>query len=155
MWQFFAMTTLVLAAATYGLWDQNLKLQKNIAAQRVAIEQQEEAFKELQLQTKQQTDALQGMQRQNQEIENEMARYLDIFSRHNLTKLATAKPGLIEQRANNATKQVFESIENDSRDVDTLDDGVQLAPETTGTGNNNSNKASTDRDTATGSSSGD
>ena len=55
MWQFFAMTTLVLAAATYGLWDQNLKLQKNIAAQRVAIEQQEEAFKELQLQTKQQT----------------------------------------------------------------------------------------------------
>ena len=156
MWQFFAMTTLVLGAATYGLWDQNLKLQKNIAAQRVAIEQQEEAFKELQLQTKQQTEALQGMQRQNQEIENEMARYLDIFSRHNLTKLATAKPGLIEKRANNATKQVFESIENDSRDVDTLDDGVQLAPETTdsGTGNNNSNEASTNRDTTAGSSEG-
>ena len=109
----------------------------------------------IQLQTKQQTDALQGMQRRNQEIEGEMSRYLDIFSRHNLTKLATAKPGLIEKRANNATKQVFESIENDSRDIDTLDDGVQLAPEATGTGDNNSNKASTDRDTAAGSSSGD
>mgnify|MGYP001072996367 CR=1 FL=1 len=155
MWQFFAMTTLVLGAATYGLWDQNLKLQKNIAVQRAAIEEQEAAFKELQLQTKKQTEALQGMQRKNQEIEGEMSRYLDIFSRHNLTKLATAKPGLIEKRANNATKQVFDSIENDSRDIDTLDDGVQLAPESAGAGDNNSNKTSTNRDPAAGSPSTD
>ena len=53
-------------------------------------------------------------------------RYLDIFKRHNLTKLAAAKPGLIESRVNKATKEVFDGIENDSRDIDDLDDGLQL-----------------------------
>jgi hypothetical protein len=152
MWQFFAMMALVLGGAAYGLWDQNLKLQKNIASQRVAIEQQEAAFKELQVQTKRQNEANTAMQSKNKKIELEMSRYLDIFARHNLTKLATAKPGLIEKRANNATKKVFESIENDSRDVDSLDDGVQLVPETnsTGAGDNNSNEAGENRDSTAG-----
>ncbi|MDB4347944.1 hypothetical protein OAA37_00555 [bacterium] len=152
MWQFFAMMALVLGGAAYGLWDQNLKLQKNIASQRVAIEQQEAAFKELQVQTKRQNEANTAMQSKNKKIELEMSRYLDIFARHNLTKLATAKPGLIEKRANNATKKVFESIENDSRDVDSLDDGVQLVPETnsTGAGDNNSNETGENRDSTAG-----
>ena len=55
-----------------------------------------------------------------------MSRYLDIFKRHNLSKLAAAKPGLIETRVNNGTKEVFESIEQDSRNIDSLDDGLQL-----------------------------
>ena len=54
-----------------------------------------------------------------------MNRYLDIFKRHNLSKLAAAKPGLIEKRVNNGTK-VFDSIEKDSRIIDSLDDGLQL-----------------------------
>ena len=29
---------------------------------------------------------------------------------------------MIEKRVNNATKQVFESIENDSKELDSLDD---------------------------------
>ena len=82
-----------------------------------------------------------------------MNRYLDIFARHNLTKLASAKPGLIEKRANNATKQVFDSIEDDSRDVDTLNDGVQLVPEETSSGS--SNEASTSGDTTAGTPEGD
>ena len=48
------------------------------------------------------------------------------FKRHNLTKLAAAKPGLIEPRANKATKEVFDGIEEDSRNIDDLDDGIQL-----------------------------
>ena len=59
-----------------------------------------------------------------------MNRYLDIFKRHNLTKLAAAKPGLIEPRVNKGTKDVFDSIEKDSRDIDSLDDGLQLQPDT-------------------------
>ena len=55
-----------------------------------------------------------------------MTRYLDIFKRHNLTKLAAAKPGLIEPRVNKGTKDVFNSIEEDSRNIDSLDDGLQL-----------------------------
>ena len=73
--------------------------------------------------------ALQGqslldLQSKNQQIELEMNRYLDIFKRHNLTKLAIAKPGLIEKSANKATKEVFDGIEQDSRDIDSADDVI-------------------------------
>ena len=58
----------------------------------------------------------------NAQIEQEMNGYLDIFRRHNLNKLAIARPGMIETRANEQTRAVFESIENDSKELDTLDD---------------------------------
>ena len=54
-------------------------------------------------------------------IEQEMNQYMDIFIRHNLNKLAIARPGMIETRANDQTKAVFESIENDSKELDALD----------------------------------
>lgn len=63
------------------------------------------------------TTALTNQMERNAEIEAEMSRYLDIFKRHDLAKLAAAKPGLIETRVNKGTKDVFESIENDSRIV--------------------------------------
>ena len=75
-----------------------------------------------------QTSSLLNLQSKNQEIEAEMNRYLDIFKRHNLTKLAKAKPGLIETRANKGTKDVFDSIEKDTAGIDSLDDGLQLQP---------------------------
>jgi hypothetical protein len=62
------------------------------------------------------------MTARNAEIEGEMNRYLDIFKRHNLNKLAIAKPGLIEKRVNDGTKKVFETIEEDSKALDNLDD---------------------------------
>ena len=60
-----------------------------------------------------------------------MNRYLRYIQRHNLSKLAAAKPGLIEKRVNNATKEVFDGIEQDSRDIDDADDGLILQPPTT------------------------
>ena len=58
-----------------------------------------------------------------------MTRYLDIFKRHNLSKTAAAKPGLLEPKVNNGTKNVFNSIEELSRNIDDLDDGLQLQPD--------------------------
>ena len=66
------------------------------------------------------TEALQAQTVRNSEIENEMSRYLDIFRRHNLSKLAAAKPGLIEPRINKGTKNVFDSIEEDSAFISDL-----------------------------------
>ena len=77
-----------------------------------------------------QTSSLLKLQEKNQEIEAEMVRYLDIFKRHNLSKLAIAKPGLIETRVNNGTKDVFHSIEKDTIGIDDLDNGLQLQPTT-------------------------
>ena len=39
---------------------------------------------------------------------------LDIFEKHNLEKLASAKPKLIENRVNKATEQVFTQIEKET-----------------------------------------
>ena len=49
-----------------------------------------------------------------------MAEYLDIFRRHNLAKLASAKPGMIETRVNNKTKEAFDGIEEDSKRISNL-----------------------------------
>jgi uncharacterized coiled-coil protein SlyX len=68
------------------------------------------------------TEALQTQNARNQEIEGEMQRYLNIFARHDLSKLAAAKPGLIQTRINKGTKDVFDTIENDSVVIDTIDD---------------------------------
>ena len=58
--------------------------------------------------------ALQNMSRKNAEIEAEKAEYLAIFSRHNLDLLAVKKPGLIENRFNDASEAVMEGLEDDT-----------------------------------------
>ena len=50
-----------------------------------------------------------------------MAEYLDIFRRHNLSKLASAKPGIIETRANARTKEAFDAIEDVSKRISDID----------------------------------
>ena len=73
-----------------------------------------------------QTKQLGELQAKSQATQLEMNRYLDIFKRHNLTKLAAAKPGLLEPRINKGTKNVFDSIEEISRTIDALDNDVEL-----------------------------
>ncbi len=123
---------IMLGIGGYFLYVQNENLKAENLAYEVRDAQQKEAIESLQNDFALQTTALTDMQKKNNEIEGEMNRYLDIFKRHNLSKLAAAKPGMIEPRANNATKEVFDSIEADSRVIDSLDDDIELQP--TGTG---------------------
>ena len=115
-----------LLLALSFLWIQNSRLSSLNQAFELRDQEQKAAIESLQNDFKLQTEGLLAIQSRNQEIEAEMSRYLDIFKRHNLSKLAAAKPGLIETRVNNGTKEVFESIEQDSRNIDSLDDGLQL-----------------------------
>lgn len=117
-------------------------------AYELKFSQQEEAMASIQKDFALQTQSLQELQLKNQEIQGEMNRYLDIFKRHNLTKLAAAKPGLIEGKANRATKEVFDGIEADSAGLDVLDDGVQLSPAST-TGSQDSNETGGTQDSST------
>ena len=50
--------------------------------------------------------------------------YLKIFKDHDFTRLARAKPGLIEPRANKATDAVFTDIENDTKKPDISADTI-------------------------------
>jgi|TARA_R110000803_G_scaffold68223_1_gene130020 hypothetical protein len=120
----------VLGLSTFLLWNENSKLATLNQAFELRNQEQKAAIESLQNDFTLQTEGLLAIQSKNQEIEAEMNRYLDIFKRHNLTKLAAAKPGLIEPRVNKGTKDVFDSIEKDSRDIDSLDDGLQLQPDT-------------------------
>jgi hypothetical protein len=121
---------LVMSLTSYLLWNQNSKLSALNQAFELRDQEQKLAIESLQNDFATQTEGLLAIQSRNQEIEQEMSRYLDIFKRHNLTKLAAAKPGLIEPRVNKGTKDVFDSIEEDSRNIDSLDDGLQLQPNT-------------------------
>jgi hypothetical protein len=124
MHQFYVALILFLGGISYYLWNENTTLVANNAKLEGAVQLQEETISSLQNDFARQTQALTSLQSKNNEIELEMNRYLDIFKRHNLTKLAAAKPGLIETRANKATKEVFDGIEQDSRDIDNADDNL-------------------------------
>ena len=109
---------LMMGLGGWFLYNQNTTLKAENQAfelrdqeQKLTIEAQQQSFET-------QTSALNNMTARNAEIEGEMSRYLDIFRRHNLNKLALAKPGLIETRVNSGTKDVFDSIENDSKELD-------------------------------------
>ena len=120
----------VIGLATYLLWNENSKLSALNQAFELRDQEQKAAIESLQSDFALQTEGLLEIQARNQEIQQEMSRYLDIFKRHDLTRLAAAKPGLIQLRINKGTKNVFDSIEEDSRNIDSLDDGLQLQSDT-------------------------
>ena len=106
------------------LYNQNITLKNENTALNFAVEEQKQTIAAVQQAYETQGKALNNLSTRNAEIEGEMNRYLDIFRRHNLNQLAAAKPGLIEKRVNNGTKEVFDSIENDSKELDSLDNAV-------------------------------
>lgn len=84
-------------------------------------QEQQRAIESLQQNLQVQTQALTDMSRRQSEIQSEMNHYLDIFARHDLSRLANARPGMIELRVNNETKEVFDGIEADSNALANLD----------------------------------
>lgn len=121
MYQFFIAIILILGGSSYWLYNENQILIANNQKLEYAVEEQKAAIAAIQESYEAQGKAMQNLQRANARIEAEKDRYLDIFRRHNLDKLAIAKPGLIENRVNGATKSVFEDIENDSKNIADLD----------------------------------
>mgnify|MGYP001405921192 FL=1 len=117
MQQFILAIMLVLGLGCWWLYtenetlkDNNVKLEYALAEQTAAMEAMRESYEK-------QGKALANMSRVNAQIEQEKAEYLEIFSRHNLDNLALKKPGMIELRMNNASEQVMEGIENDTKEL--------------------------------------
>ena len=95
---------------------------KVIIAQDLRDKEQKAAIESLQTNMQKTSEALKGLQVKNQKYEEDMAEYLDIFRRHNVAKLASAKPGLVEKRINNGTKEVFNAIQEDSNRISSIND---------------------------------
>ena len=120
--QLFIGIILVMGLGGYFLYQQNESLKIENLAFQVRDQEQQDTIKAQQESFEKQSQALNNLTSRNAEIEGEMTRYLDIFKRHNLNKLAIAKPGLIEKRVNDGTAKIFITIENDSKSLDNLDD---------------------------------
>jgi len=117
MYQLLLGVILILGGGCYYLFDQNQTLIGNNAKLELAVEEQKQAIEAIRESYEKQGEALNNMSRANAAIEAEKERYLEIFKRHNLNLLAIKKPGMIETRINNGTKEVFEGLENDSKNI--------------------------------------
>ena len=114
MQQFFIAIILVLGLGCWWLYSQNETLKANNIKLEYAVEEQKQTIQTIKEQYEKQGAALMNMTKENALIEKEKAEYLQIFSRHNLDVLALKKPGLIENRMNNASEEVMEGIEDDT-----------------------------------------
>jgi len=117
-----------------------------------AVKTSQEALKAAEENAKKSEAAMSKLTEANNALNKEKQNYLKIFKDHNLTRLARAKPGMIEKRINGGTAKVFRALENDTKELMDLDDGesttsgLPVAPEvsgagdsTAGTSNNNGN----------------
>ena len=111
-----------LGLVTFFLYNQNNTLKENNIKLESAVQEQQQAMDALRESYERQGQSLMNMSRRNAEIESEKAEYLAIFSRHNLDLLALKKPGMIELRMNNASEQVMEGIEDDTKELYKLTD---------------------------------
>lgn len=93
---------------------------ENVALQTAAATN-EATIRSLEANAKQQAEAMMGLTNRNNELNAERDSYMRIFADHDLTKLARAKPGSIELKANRATAEVFRSVEADSKELDKAD----------------------------------
>ena len=116
---------LILGLGGWWLYNENQTLTENNIKLEAAVAEQKETIAEIQKQYEVQGKSLLLMTRKNAEIEAEKAEYLEIFQKHNLDNLALRKPGLMENRFNNASVLVMEGLEDDTKalyDLNTSND---------------------------------
>ena len=100
----------------------NRTLKENQVQMEIAVNTAEASLKAAEENAKKSEAAMSALTSRNQELNREKQTYLKIFKDHNLTRLARAKPGMIEKRINNGTQKVFEALENDTKELMDIDD---------------------------------
>ena len=99
----------------------NIVLKENSVRLETALETETASREQAEKNLKVQLEAVGKLTEKNSAMQEEMDDYLSIFKRHDLTRLARARPGMVEPRINNGTKKVFEQIEKDSEEVQNAD----------------------------------
>ena len=108
-----------LGGLGFKMYTDTMNRMQSMANEKAALEvkfQEQKAAMEKQLEVmKLQEESLANMNERAAVVEAQMKDYLKIFKDHDLTRLARAKPGMIESRANKRTDEIFTVIENDTR----------------------------------------
>ena len=122
MWKYLLVVIALMgiSGATYFKMTQATiaEMNQRLAAYEVREAIQKETIDSLVQTAERNQNALNDLMNANAVLEAEKDRYLDIFKRHNLTRLAAAKPMLIQKSINEGTKDVFDSIEKASAFID-------------------------------------
>lgn len=128
---------LILAGLGYGahvfivnqLDTQIVQLQSDVRqyqAQNVALQSaaeiNEQTIRSLQENSQRQLEQVTSLTTANQQFQTEKDEYLSIFRRHDLARLALARPGLIEPRINSGTQEVFRQVEEDTKEIAALNE---------------------------------
>jgi len=93
--------------------------QQNVALQTAAV-QNEETIRNMEARAKEQVQQITQLSTAASEWETQAKEYMSIFANHNFTRLARLRPDTIERQANDATREVFNSVEADSRETEEL-----------------------------------
>jgi len=128
MQQFFLAVILTLSFTSYYLYNQNKVLSANNIILENAIASQEEAIKSIQADFELQSGQLNILTLKSQESQRELNRYTQFIQNYELAAKILADPIKMERKINNGTKHIMEEIEKLSGTVDSLDDGLQLQP---------------------------
>ena len=88
------------------------QLQENNAQLKVAVETNEATIDSMNQQALISAELSQQLSEKLQVSEASRNRLIEVFGKHDLTRLALRKPGLIESRVNNGTKKAFDGIES-------------------------------------------
>tara|TARA_R110001592_G_C12970836_1_gene733246 strand:- start:1 stop:396 length:396 start_codon:yes stop_codon:yes gene_type:complete len=128
MQQIFIGIIIMLGISTYYLYNQNQILQTNNSVLEGAVATQEETIKTIQKDFEMQTQQLQDLSVKSQAAQKELNRYTQFIQNYELTAKILSNPIEMERKINNGTKHIMEDIEKLSDTVDSLDDGLQLQP---------------------------
>ena len=95
--------------------------QQNVALQSAA-EINEKTIASLEESNSRQIAQIGDLTVKSNEWERQANEAQQIFKDHNFTKLSRLRPGMIEQRANDKTREVFRAVEKDSKEVANLNE---------------------------------
>lgn len=109
-------------AAVSQLEANNRTLKENQVQLELAVNTAEASLKAAEENAKKQGEAMNKLTLKNNQLQKDKDNAMQIFKDHNLTRLARAKPGMIEKRANNKTAAVFRELENDTKELMDVDD---------------------------------
>jgi len=105
-------TTLLGGSIAYIKWlqSENETLRANQAKLEQSIATQNESIKNYLANQKRQTEQITLLETQRQEAQRELSKLRDTFAKHDIGKLALAKPKLIENIVNKGTKKVKDDM---------------------------------------------
>lgn len=115
--------TFIVGGLTKQVEEQQIQInvlnQHNVALQ-TAADTNEATIRSLEDSNSRQIAQIGDLTVKSNEWERQAKEAQKIFNDHNFTKLSRLRPDMIESRANNATKDVFRAVEEDSKEVANL-----------------------------------